>query len=142
MSWTDRLLIMEALAALTAASLAIRVLPFRKVVVMATPKRTSPGLEIGDVALELQRVRWALVACANRVPFKAVCFQKGLAAQVMLRRRKIPATLHYGVRQDKTLGLQAHVWVTACRQDVVGGEVADRFACLATFPPGKDGDGD
>jgi hypothetical protein len=79
-SWADLLLLMEALATLTVASLVIRVLPFRNVIAMAALKRTSFGRGGEGVAHELQRVRWAIVACAKRVPFKAVCFQKGLSA--------------------------------------------------------------
>jgi hypothetical protein len=64
-----------------------------------------------------------------------MCFQQGLAAQLMLRRRGIPSVLYYGAAQDDRSGLYAHVWVRDGDVDVIGGEIADRFAILAAFPP-------
>ena len=43
--------------------------------------------------------------------------------------------LYYGAAQDNRSGLYAHVWVRDGDDDVIGGEVASRFAVLATFPP-------
>ena len=43
--------------------------------------------------------------------------------------------LYYGAAQDDRSGLYSHVWVCAGDIDVVGGEIAHRFAILATFPP-------
>jgi hypothetical protein len=63
-----------------------------------------------------------------------MCFQQGLAAQIMLRRRGLPAVLYYGAAQNEQAGLQAHVWVRVGSTDVIGTEIADRFTILATFP--------
>jgi hypothetical protein len=63
-----------------------------------------------------------------------MCFQQGLAAQLMLRRRGIPSVLYYGAAQDDKSGLYAHVWVRDGDVDVIGGEIAHRFAILAAFP--------
>ena len=52
-----------------------------------------------------------------------MCFQQGLAAQLMLRRRGIPSVLYYGAAQDGS-GLHAHVWVRDGDIDVIGGEIA------------------
>jgi hypothetical protein len=43
--------------------------------------------------------------------------------------------LYYGAVHDDQSGLHAHVWVCDGDVDVIGGEMADRFAVLATFPP-------
>ena len=84
---------------------------------------------------KVQRIRWAIITTAARVPWRALCFQQGLAAQLMLRRRGIPSVLYYGAAQDDGNGLYAHVWVRDGDVDVIGGEIAHRFAILATFPP-------
>jgi hypothetical protein len=55
----------------------------------------------------------------------------------MLRRRGVPSVLYYGAAQGERTGLSAHVWVRDGDVDVVGGEIADRFAVLATFPKQK-----
>jgi hypothetical protein len=64
-----------------------------------------------------------------------MCFEQGIAAQLMLRRRGIPSVLYYGAAQDGQSGLHAHVWVRDGDFDVIGGEIANNFATLVTFPP-------
>jgi hypothetical protein len=68
------------------------------------------------------------------VPWRALCFEQGLAAQFMLRRQGIPSVLYYGAAQGDRGELLTHVWVCDGDLDVVGGEIAHRFAILATFP--------
>src|SRR5439155_345894 len=86
------------------------------------------------VAPIVDRVRWAVQAAAQRVPWRALCFEQGLAAQQMLRRRGVRSVLYYGAAHDSQEELAAHVWVRAGNMDVVGCEIASRFALLATFP--------
>jgi hypothetical protein len=74
-------------------------------------------------------------ACADRVPWKAVCFQRGLALHWMLRRRGIASVLHYGIAQGNDRGLRAHVWISADGRVVLGGAEAAEFTCVASFPP-------
>lgn len=84
-------------------------------------------------AVEVERVRSALLGWSRRVPWRVVCFQQGLALHWMARRRGIASVLHYGVAHDPA-GLAAHVWVSVDGRIVIGGEEAPRFACLAYFP--------
>jgi hypothetical protein len=132
--WRDRALLGETTATLAVASFAIRALPFRKVVRMAVRqvpvREASPALH----KAEIDRAGWAVEACARVLPWRIVCFQKGLAMQWMLQRRGVRTTLHYGVAQNPSLGLVAHVWVTHRGEVIIGGEEAPNFACLATFP--------
>jgi hypothetical protein len=139
LSWHDRLLLLQAMFWLAVAGLAIAVLPFRYVGRMAalSVRRQEPPQQTR--LKEVGRVRWALVTCARRVPWRAMCFQQGLAAQLMLRRRGFSSVLYYGVAPDDQRNLSAHVWVRDGDVDVVGGELASRYPVLATFPPqGKD----
>jgi hypothetical protein len=125
-----RAMSIEALIALVGASLAIRVLPFVRVGDMASRP-------LGTRAAEqdfLPKVVWAVTAWAERVPWRAVCFQKGLAAQMMLRRRGVDSTLYFGAARRPETGLEAHVWVKVGEIDVIGGEEAPDFAVLASFP--------
>jgi hypothetical protein len=127
----DGLMLAEALAALALASLAIALLPFRRVAAAASapvrrPARTDPEI--------VRRARSAVTGWSRRVPWRAVCFQKGLALHWMLRRRGIPSVLLYGARREGE-GLAAHVWIDVDGETVIGGEEAPGFACLARFPP-------
>jgi Transglutaminase-like superfamily len=128
-------MLLEAILCLAIAGFAIAVLPFRHVGLLgARPIRRS-NLPRHVRLNRVRRIRWAIIAAAARVPWRTLCFQQGLAAQLMLRRRGIPSVLYYGAAQDDRNGLHAHVWVRDGDVDVIGGETAHRFATLATFPP-------
>jgi hypothetical protein len=43
--------------------------------------------------------------------------------------------LYYGAAQDERSGVFTHVWVRDGNVDVIGAEIAYRFAVLTTFPP-------
>lgn len=133
LSWLDRLLLLEAGIFLALAGLAIRVLPFRVLGRLAAHpvRRSAPPAETR--VSQVNRIRWAILVWSRRMPW-ARCFQQGLAAQIMLRRRGIRSTLYYGAAPDHQQGLSAHVWVRDGDTDVVGGEVASAYAVLATFP--------
>ena len=128
--WAERVALAEAVVAIAAASLAIRLLPFRTVSRLASleaaPLKPSPDVE---------RLRWAVRASAPLLPWKALCFQSGLALHWMLRRRGLVSHLHYGVDQGPARGLTAHVWVSLDGRILIGETEAANHACLAVFPP-------
>lgn len=130
----DRVAVTEALVTLAIASASIRLLPFRSVVRVLASSRPRRASTNAFDERETRRVRWAIEAWSRRVPWRTVCFQKGLAMHMMLQRRGIASTLHYGVRTDQEKGLAAHVWVTENGQAVIGGEEAAGFTCLAIYP--------
>lgn len=133
LGWRRRLLLAEALAAIVAASLAVRFLPFRH------------GVRAGSRSLNANRhdrrdARWSVVAVARHVPWRALCFEQGLALQWMLRRRGIDARLHYGIGyaeggaplEDRELA--AHVWIVVDGEIVHGGESVAAFKSVAVYP--------
>ena len=128
------LLLAEACLSLVAASAAIKFLPFRRVVAAAEriPRLRIPA-ELQEPEL-VRQVPWAVERIAALVPWRIVCFQKGVAVHRMLRRRGVRSALHYGVRRAPAGNVEAHVWVTVQGEAVVGGIEAEAFTCLATFP--------
>jgi hypothetical protein len=125
-------LLSEAMVALAIGALSLAILPFRRVV--AFVDRPAPRSCGSERARIIAGVRWGVAACARRVPWRAKCFEQGLAAVWMLQRRGIAATLHYGVATDAERGLIAHVWVRARGQDVIGCETKSAFTEVARFP--------
>ncbi len=130
----------EAALWLTLAGLALRTLPFARIAALAGiwPRRER-GPCIDPDGRAAQRIGWAVEAAARRAPWPALCFEQGLAAHLMLRRRGWQPTLCYGARSDGAAGPSAHVWVRLDGRDVVGGEEAHRYALLATFPEPRAG---
>ena len=132
-----RALLGEAMLELALAAAAIRLRPFRQALASAA----SP---LGKRAPITPAVLAEIVARAGQlVPFRAVCFQQGLALQRMARRRGIDARLHYGVglahpelgSSGKLPGdLQAHVWVTVGTDGILGHEQAPYFRELLRSP--------
>lgn len=135
---SDILLLGEALIVLAAASLAIALLPFRRTVELMRVDRPRRSIEPALSGAVVAKCRWAVHAWSRRVPWRAVCFQRGLALHLMLRRRGIQSTLHYGVAQSEAEGLRAHVWIDVGSRTVLGGAEAPQFTRLASFPAERD----
>lgn len=133
LSWFERRLLAEAFVGLALASIIVSVLPFRVIGRWANGRSDVAAPAASRRAI-IARVRWAVNACARRAPFRAKCFEQGLAALWMLRRRGVEATLHFGAAQEE-VDLVAHVWITAGGDAVIGCELKDRFFELVRFPP-------
>ena len=124
------LLLAEAGAAILAASAALRLVPFRTLA-----GRLGRGGHAGTEA-DSETAYWlrrAVLAWARRLPWRALCFEQGLAAFALLRRRGLHATLHYGAATIDG-ELKAHVWVTSGKTEVIGCEQKENYGLLARFP--------
>lgn len=123
----------EAAACLTAASLAIRFLPFRRLIPILT--RPLPGPDVTGPARSraIADVRRAVLAAAARLPNRPACFPQAVAAQAMLRRRGVGSTVCYGVNTAPGRELSAHVWLLAGDDGVVGQGLAAQFPLIATY---------
>jgi Transglutaminase-like superfamily len=133
MSWPNRLLIIESVCWLAMASFLIAILPVKHLRYFAsrTVRGTTPP---AMTRLKMIRqTRWAVLISSRRLPWRAVCFQQGLAAQFMLRQRNIPSTMFYGAALENSDKLKAHAWVRADDVDVVGCEIANRYTVVMTF---------
>ena len=135
--WTDRLLVVEATFTLLLSSLLIAVLPFRYVGTLAAVRARGGELSREERMYIIKRVRWAVIACARRLPMRAMCFEQGFAAQRMLRRRGVTSVLYFGAAPNDQKELAAHVWVRDGDIDVIGCEITTEFAVLAAFPARK-----
>lgn len=124
-----RELLWRAAIVLTAASVAVALLPFKKAIEFgAIPLKRADEVTPDDCV-------WAVEAVARRVPWRAMCIQKSLAVQRLLRSGGVDAVLHYGVNRSTESGeLQAHAWVSVSGETVIGGEEAVGFGEVATFP--------
>jgi hypothetical protein len=131
---SERRLALEAIGLLLLARLALSFVPFERIGQWASIdlRRPAPG---PDERERIRRgVRSAVTRSARHVPWKAVCFDEGLAAQHMLRRRGIASDLYLGVERKPDGKLGAHVWVRDGEIDIVGGQGAKRFTPLVHFP--------
>ena len=74
-------LLAEAMLVLAFGSAAIRLLPFARVGKLASgPLGRRRPRQVDELAA---KVAWAVRACARRAPWRAVCFQQGLALSLI-----------------------------------------------------------
>ena len=135
---TQVLALGEAMILITLAAPVIRLTPFRQVGKLASfpvRRRVEDKQRRSDL---IRNVSWAVDAASKHAKLRALCFECGLTAQIMLRRRGVDSTLHFGAAPGHDKGLSAHVWVLADGYDVTGAAIAHTYAPLAVFPPETD----
>lgn len=122
--------LIEAGFTILVASLAIRLASFQRLAkYLRGHSDNRPPASAEQIELIVRPIR----AWAVRLPWRTQCFEQGLAAYWMLRRRRRAATLFYGAASIAG-ELKAHVWVRSGDRDVVGCENAADYALLAQFP--------
>jgi len=129
--WGERVLLLEAAAALAIARLAILLLPFRLLAALAERTPAAPARE-ADARLAA-RIGEAVDTAARVVPWRAVCLPRAIAARLMLAHRGCDSVLHFGVGKGEGGALLAHAWLEAAGMVVVGGAAAGSVAPLARF---------
>jgi hypothetical protein len=127
----DYALALEAATHLIGARVALVLLPFRRIATWTAREMPERRRTDAERCRAIADVRWAVAAAAARLP-GIVCFPRALAAQQMLRRRGIASTLTYGAR-TRGEALDAHVWITADGEGIVGSETAGDYRVLAVY---------
>jgi hypothetical protein len=130
----QRRFLLEALLLLVLARLALRLLPFRRLRPFFDRRPRRPPPDPARRQRLRQQVSWAIGRAAAHLPGQTVCFPRGIAAQIMLVHRGVPATLYYGAATLPGRGLTAHVWVQDGAAGVVGHQEAAAYKILARYP--------
>lgn len=86
----------------------------------------------------LERCAWAIAVVAKRSPVRALCFERGITAMWMLRRRGFDPTLYYGLRMHENDGLKGHVWVLVDGYGITGAGLSADYKTMASFPPDRE----
>jgi hypothetical protein len=111
---------------LVAADLAVRVLPYAKVLRLLDrvpeTRRGTAALSPADCAIAMRR--------AARVYPVARCLARAIAASCMLRRAGRRVVPSLGVGFDQGRHFEAHAWLECDGVMITGGEEAARFAPL------------
>jgi Transglutaminase-like superfamily len=128
----DLLLATEAILFLGFFRICLAFLPVRRILraitrnqANATPLPEAPPDEFATA--QALRVRWAVEAITRNSTARFVCFPQTLAGYTMLRLRRVPSTMVYGVTRSGEGELIAHTWLTVGDRIVLGGEGSDIF---------------
>lgn len=128
--WRHRGRVAEAAILLLAARALVAWVPFARwsgwfgqvAEAAREPAGGPPGGLAPAVALRARRVGRAVEAAALRLPVECKCLPQAMAASWMLRRRKLPGKLLFGVAGAKarTGRDDLHAWVTCGGETIVG----------------------
>jgi len=134
-----RALVAEAVLCLLLARLALIFVPFPRLArhlgrfVPPDEARRLAAEPAAGHALLASEIGWAVTRAARNVPFKAVCLPQAMAARVMLGRRGVASTMHFGAARGARKPLDAHAWLDAAGVEVTGYPVARQVAEIACF---------
>lgn len=133
--WRERVALTESTALFWCFVLALKFVPFRRFRrVLGTvgpkhdPTTPRPDTPVDD---DIRTVARWMRRIAKRHP--DTCLAQALAGRVMLRRRRLPSLISFGVRADESGRWAFHARLV--HDDLVltgGGELA-RFSVLSTF---------
>lgn len=126
-------LLFEAAFYMLFARFLIAVVPFRYLSMMLEikPKGTlTTNINSTEIA---QQISWAIECAARNLPFTLVCFPQGIAAYLMMQRRRLDVTLFYGIN-SKHRDLSSHVWVKHGNNCVIGCEQSNDYIVIMSYP--------
>jgi len=129
-----KFLLVEAMLYLLLARLTLICLPFKVLTWFMTRLAKLPELQGEERKSLIRAVRWSILRTSHRLPVKIVCFPRAIAAQAMLRRRRIGTTLYYGAATQPGKGLTSHVWVQDGQDGVIGYRAAHGYKIIAKYP--------
>jgi hypothetical protein len=127
-------MLLEAALGLTAARLALAVVPFRHLTWLFERRAAWAEVTGMERARLKSEVRWAVKTVSRWLPERFVCFPRAIAAQAMLRRRGVSTTLYYGASRQPEMGIITHVWIQDGDEGVIGSLAARGHKVLARYP--------
>jgi hypothetical protein len=140
-SWAERLMLVQAVAALAIMRLGLR-LPFRTLSrAVGLHAGQAPDAGEPDNVEYAEHVGRAVRSVAAHTPWPSTCLVQALAAAAILRLRGVDSTLYLGVTNDAAApnGVAAHAWLRCGGLVLTGGAGREGFEVIAQFT-NADGD--
>jgi hypothetical protein len=132
-SWSERWLLLEAVAWLALGRAAIRLLSFQQMAGLLGLAQGDGLMEVGPGMPKVAaNIGWAVRTFAARTHGSATCLVQTLAGAAMLRRRGIPCTLSLGIARNVN-GITAHAWLGCGDVILTGAAGRERFTMISSF---------
>ena len=132
-------MLIEAIFSLLAARPALRRVPFEALAAGLGRPVVGPEVTGPARARLCADARWAVLRACRGLPGKTVCFPKAIAAQTLLRRRRVGTELYYGAAILPDKGLTTHVWLQNGVEGIVGHRAAGQYHVLACYSSSSRG---
>ena len=125
----ERRVLALALGAVVVVRLALTVAPSRLIIraVRRLTERDRRPRHDASRRLSSATIVWAVEAVARYIP-GATCLTQALAAQFLLQRYDVAATLCIGVARSHAGDFRAHAWLEREGRIILGGEQSRDFA--------------
>jgi hypothetical protein len=133
--WThDVFILLEASLLLCFAQLLAMTMKFNRFSrVLGKQVSREPGAPDEAQLARAQEVASAIALVRRLAPWKSRCLAQAIAAQIMLKRRRINSTLYLGVAQHAVKGLRAHAWVKCGGAFLTGERLSKNYTVVAMF---------
>ena len=127
----------EAWLLLFVARCMLAILPFRKLATVLGRDITAEGAPVmQNTRMETAaKISNAVRRGCRYTPFRTMCFEKAIAAKLMLRLRGMPSVLFLGVCYDAAAAkkMKAHAWLQYGDSFVTGGDEMPQYQPVGIF---------
>lgn len=120
MSRTERLLLLRVAALQCVIRVALRLMPFRRVIAAVNRQSTVRIRDRARTRFTPEQLARAVSMTSSRLFRDAPCLTQALAVKVLYCRRGFPASVRIGVRRLPEHRFEAHAWVESGGRVVVG----------------------
>ena len=84
--------------------------PFNVIKNFLSNFKSDKNLYAGNRPLA-DRIRWAVDAVSNKIPFTKNCLVKSISIHLLLTNYGYESTMHFGAAKDHKDRLKAHAWI-------------------------------
>lgn len=134
LSWSEKILFIEAFLLTGIIRFAIVFVPFKKVAKVFGKINEESIEHVSDSdKLIINKIIWAVNVIGRHTPWESKCLVKALTGQIMLKNRKLDSTLYLGVAKDEENKLIAHAWLRCGADIITGDDVREKFTMVAKF---------
>jgi len=133
LSIKDFLLFAEAWALIALARFMLVFVSFQKILPLLGERVTNQE-KADEGKNEFKYIRIAIARACKYSFWRTKCFEQALCAKLMLRLRKHPSTIYFGVKRDTAnKEFMAHAWLICNNEIITGGSQTEQFQILSSF---------
>ena len=122
----------EAWILIHIVKLIILILPFKKIAGLMGVANCETAYVNDSVAIA-EHVENAILRAARYSMHTSKCYDQALAGKMMLRLRKLPSTIYFGLAKNDKSEMIAHAWLRLGSQIVAGKWGIKKFTVVASY---------
>lgn len=132
--WREKLFLLEALFFLSLMKAVLSIFPFKSVSKLLgrhmIESNRSPLMQNSKL-VQVDAVVRSIKVMSRHLPFECKCLVQAAAAKMMLKLRRVEATVYLGVAKKE--GFTAHAWLRVGDTVVLGGRGISEHAVVSYF---------